>query len=136
MKTIAIVLALLCTSSTAFAQARTVAVPDILRDPKPYVGRAIRIAGLRCANEPKGLFVCGTKQDSQLVRIESLALDFRTSTDVRRRLSANCRTSFEIAPQSCRFDAEFKPLNVRAGSPDSRSSRRTLFIKAQRMNLF
>jgi len=136
VKAVIIVLPLLLSSPQAFAEAVEVAVPDILRDPKPFLGRMIRIAGLRCANEPKGLFACGTEQDGQLVRVESLALDFRTSAEVRRKLSASCRTPLAAVPPPCKFDAEFKPLNVRAGPPDTRLSKKTVFIKVQRMNLF
>lgn len=136
MKLVAFILPLLLTSVAASAQAVKVEVSDILRDPKPFVGRMIRIAGLQCASEPKGRFACGTKKDGQLVRIESLALDFRTSADVRRKLSASCRTPLDAVPPACKFDAEFKPLHVRANPSNTTTSTKSVVIQAQRMNLF
>ena len=120
---------------SASAQTTSVEVAVLLRDPTAFVGQMIRVAAVRCANEPSGTFACGAERDGQLVRIESLALDFKTSAETRRKLSTRCRTLLAAASDACTFAAEFKPLNVTT-SPSDGKSPKTVRFKTRRMNLY
>ena len=136
MRSLVPVIPLLLTWQVAYAQTATVGLADITSEPKQFVGRSIRVTGFKCANEPNGLFACGAKRDATLVRVESLALDFKTSTATRRKLIARCRMPLLATPDTCVFTVEFKPLSATSSRAGARTPTTTLYFKTRRMDLF
>ena len=120
----------------AIAASLKVDVPALLRDPKPLVGKQIRLTSLRCANEPNGVFACGSTTGGKRFRVESLALDFQTTAAVRRTLSAKCKSALTAVSSTCVFDAEFSFQSFRTTAPDGKVPYGTTSVSTRRMNLF
>lgn len=120
----------------AAAQVVRVSTPTFMADADRWVGRTVRVAALRCVDEPRGRIACGTSSGGRRLRVEGLALDFQTSTTVRRKLSARCRTDLASASDACTFDVEFKPLAVTREPSGAGSKTQAFRVKAQRINLF
>ena len=131
-----LILAAFLLAHAAQAAPQSTAVRDVVKDPKPLVGREIRLTGLRCASEPGGRYACGTSRRGKPLRIESLGLDFRTSADMRKTLSSRCRASLERVDTSCRFDVELRVIGFRIDPPDARAKAGVVRLSARRMNLF
>ena len=105
-KTITLALSML--ASGAYAAPQNAAVRDVVNDPKPLVGREIRLTSLLCASEPGGRYACGTARRGIRLRVESLGLDFKTSAETRRVLSSRCRATLDRVEKACTFDVELR----------------------------
>ena len=133
---IAITVAACFLSAGAFAAPQSTAVRDVVKDPKPLVGREIRLTSLRCASEPGGRYACGTARQGKRLRVESLGLDFKTTADARGMLSSRCRGSLDRVDPSCRFDVELRVVGYRIEPPGSQAKTGGVNLSARRMDLF
>ena len=122
-------------SGDAHALPQRVDISEVVRDPKLMVGRDIRLASAKCASEPSGKYACRIEKSGGTVRVESLSLSFKTSSDVRRKLVSRCTASLDKVEGVCVFDIEIKIAGVRLGSTTSATSSEVI-LTARTLDLF
>ena len=135
MRTSIVILACVL-ASVAQASPQTTLVRDVVNDPKPLVGREIRLMSLRCASEPGGKYACGTARRGKRLRVESLSLDYKTSAETRGILSSRCQGDLDRVSASCRFDVQLKVTGVRLDPPNASANAGAVNLSARRMDLF
>lgn len=113
--------------------AETVTQKEVVNTPKSFVGREIRIARMACVDDPKGGFLCLSKVDGQLLRIEASAMGVTTPQRIAERMISSCKGTSNLARRECEFSVEMSPTNVMKSITDTDSGSISLTLVYSRM---
>lgn len=115
----------------------TITEKHLVDTPKRFIGKEIRIARMGCVDDPKGGFLCLSKVDGQLLRIEASALGVTTSQKIAERMISSCKGTANLASMECEFSIAISPTSAMKTMMDTDSgSIPTTLIYSRLIDLF
>lgn len=94
------------------AEAERIAFKALVKDPKSYLEKPIRLPAIGCVDNPKGGFLCVDQIGGQMLRISADALGAKTSKKIAESLITDCKGTANLTSAECRVEIEISPRNA------------------------